>query len=231
MHATLECTACHLNNKFKGTPAACFACHQADFTGTNNPPHAQTGMPHDCGICHSTTDWLNAKFNHNTYTNYPLTGMHVAVPCASVPREQPVCDHADRLLLLPQGGLRLDDQSQSRRVGVPDQLRPVPHNKRVESGVVRSLEDGISADRRAHLDVLRAVPRQQQLHDAADGLLRVPQGRLQWHHEPQPPAAGFPTNCLLCHTTTSWTDCHLQPLQQRFRSPARTPLFPALNAT
>ena len=48
----------------------------------DNPPHVQTGLPHDCGVCHSTTDWLNAKFDHNAFTSYPLTGMHATVQCA-----------------------------------------------------------------------------------------------------------------------------------------------------
>jgi hypothetical protein len=81
MHATLECVSCHINNKYKGTPAACFGCHQADFTNSKNPPHVQTGLPHDCGICHTTAAWLNAKFDHTAYTTYPLTGRHVTVPC------------------------------------------------------------------------------------------------------------------------------------------------------
>ena len=81
-HATLPCTACHLNNVFKGTPATCFGCHATDFTSTNNPPHVQLGLPHDCSTCHTTTNWLNAKFDHALYANYPLTGMHATLTCA-----------------------------------------------------------------------------------------------------------------------------------------------------
>ncbi len=81
MHATLECTACHINNKFKGTPASCYACHQKEFTATTNPPHVVSGMPHDCGLCHTTSTWLGAKFDHSAYTNYPLTGMHLNLQC------------------------------------------------------------------------------------------------------------------------------------------------------
>jgi len=81
MHATLECTACHANNHFKGTPSACFSCHQKDWTSTSNPPHAQTNFPHDCGVCHSTTDWQSARFDHAAYTGYALTGMHATLTC------------------------------------------------------------------------------------------------------------------------------------------------------
>ena len=81
-HTTLACTACHINNVFKGTPATCYGCHASDFASSNNPPHAQLGLPHECSDCHSTTNWLNATFNHTLYTNFPLTGAHATVPCA-----------------------------------------------------------------------------------------------------------------------------------------------------
>ncbi|KAA6456497.1 hypothetical protein DYQ86_25530 [Acidobacteria bacterium AB60] len=80
-HATLECTACHINNVFNNTSAQCYSCHTSDFINTNNPPHVKLGLPKDCGQCHSTSDWLNATFNHNT-TSFPLTGAHTNVACA-----------------------------------------------------------------------------------------------------------------------------------------------------
>ena len=80
-HATLECTACHIGGKFQGTPASCYGCHAKDFNATNSPPHVQVGFSQQCQICHDTTTWLNAKFDHST-TSYPLIGKHVNVPCA-----------------------------------------------------------------------------------------------------------------------------------------------------
>jgi hypothetical protein len=82
MHATLPCASCHVNNVFAGTPTDCFTCHMADFTNSNNPPHAQLGLPHTCADCHSTSTWLNAKFDHALYAHYPLTGGHATVACA-----------------------------------------------------------------------------------------------------------------------------------------------------
>jgi hypothetical protein len=82
VHATLDCTACHVGNNFKGTPATCYGCHQKDFTGTTNPSHVQAGFPHDCGVCHSSLAWSPATFNHSTFTNFPLTGAHATLQCA-----------------------------------------------------------------------------------------------------------------------------------------------------
>ena len=82
-HATLECTACHIGGKFKGTPADCYGCHAKDFATTTNPNHVQAAFPQQCQICHTTTSWLGATFDHNQYTKFPLTGAHVNVPCNS----------------------------------------------------------------------------------------------------------------------------------------------------
>ena len=83
MHAKLACTACHLNGKFQGTPVDCYSCHMQDFNGTNNPSHVTANFPHDCGTCHTTISWMGATFDHTKFTNFPLTGAHMTVPCAS----------------------------------------------------------------------------------------------------------------------------------------------------
>lgn len=81
VHATLPCAACHSSN-FQTPGASCINCHLKDFNGTTNPNHAQAAFPQDCGICHNTSTWTQVTFNHNTFTNFPLTGAHAGVPCA-----------------------------------------------------------------------------------------------------------------------------------------------------
>ena len=81
-HARLDCLACHVGGQFKGTPANCYACHAKDYNATQDPNHAQAGFPTDCGTCHTTASWAGAKFDHNTFTKFPLTGAHVNVPCS-----------------------------------------------------------------------------------------------------------------------------------------------------
>ncbi len=61
-HAATECTACHVNRVFKGTPTECVACHEestihAGLFGT------------DCANCHTPNAWQPAKL---TYHNFPL---------------------------------------------------------------------------------------------------------------------------------------------------------------
>ncbi len=78
MHATLDCQACHVNGNISSS--SCVSCHLKDYNGTNNPNHPAAGIPQQCEICHTTSGWVPATFNHNL-TGFPLTGAHVKVPC------------------------------------------------------------------------------------------------------------------------------------------------------
>lgn len=80
VHATQACSACHVNNIYKGTPRTCVGCHQTQYTSTRNPNHIVAGFPTTCDSCHRPTDatWLQGTFNH---TRFPITGRH-NVACA-----------------------------------------------------------------------------------------------------------------------------------------------------
>jgi hypothetical protein len=72
-HASLECSKCHLNNVFTAIDPICFSCHSKD-----DAHNGQFGT--DCSMCHSTTAWLPATFDHSR-TKFPLTGAHVSLDC------------------------------------------------------------------------------------------------------------------------------------------------------
>ena len=72
-HASLDCSQCHENLVFTSLPTDCYSCHAKDDAHSG-----QFGT--DCSMCHSTTAWLPATFDHSL-TNFPLTGAHVGVDC------------------------------------------------------------------------------------------------------------------------------------------------------
>ena len=74
-HASVQCSACHVNGVYKGTPKNCFACHADD-----DAHGGQFGT--DCGSCHKPTTWQDATFDHNN-TGFPLAGRHAGVSCSS----------------------------------------------------------------------------------------------------------------------------------------------------
>jgi hypothetical protein len=81
-HRGVACGSCHAGGVYNGLSTACIACHQNDYDGTNDPPHASSGFPTNCTQCHSTTSWSGADFNHSA-TSFPLTGAHLSASCNS----------------------------------------------------------------------------------------------------------------------------------------------------
>lgn len=82
VHVNTSCTQCHANNRYAGTPTDCYSCHIAAYQRTTNPNHITAMFPTTCQTCHTTVQWAGARFDHNTYTNFPLTGAHASVACA-----------------------------------------------------------------------------------------------------------------------------------------------------
>jgi nitrate/TMAO reductase-like tetraheme cytochrome c subunit len=81
-HASVECSSCHVNNRFKGLPNNCFHCHQKDFSSAKSPDHSVARFSHDCLTCHTMNGWQPSSFEHQR-TGFPLTGAHAAIECTS----------------------------------------------------------------------------------------------------------------------------------------------------
>jgi hypothetical protein len=82
VHATQACSACHGSTPLTAANATCVSCHLKNYNATTNPNHLTLAFPQTCDICHSTTAWQPATFDHSK-TVFPLTGAHTAVACAN----------------------------------------------------------------------------------------------------------------------------------------------------
>jgi len=81
-HAAVDCDACHkggAESRFTTMSTECYSCHQSDFVKTTTPNHISANFPVTCDNCHSTDNWLNAKFDHNL-VGFPLTNAHAVPP-------------------------------------------------------------------------------------------------------------------------------------------------------
>ena len=83
------CTDCHVSNNYslQVAPTACgtAGCHLTTWQQTNDPAHATAGPAFalaNCSTCHTTAGWGTANFDHSS-TGWPLTGTHVTTPCTS----------------------------------------------------------------------------------------------------------------------------------------------------
>jgi hypothetical protein len=82
-HSTANCTACHINNVYKGTSRTCYPCHKTEYDHTTNPSHVAAGFPTACDNCHKNSDatWTLGKFTHSAF---PITsGRHSGNACSA----------------------------------------------------------------------------------------------------------------------------------------------------
>ena len=75
-HLRITCSRCHGVGQFQALPAACVACHQADYDATADPNHAAAGFPTDCAACHTTSRWSGARFDHDRLFFPIYSGKH-----------------------------------------------------------------------------------------------------------------------------------------------------------
>ena len=84
-HAVVDCAACHTAKtprlkrlRTAGAPPPgqqdCRSCH-AD-------PH-EGALKNACASCHTTSGWTSTAVSFHQKTDFPLTGRHISVPCAS----------------------------------------------------------------------------------------------------------------------------------------------------
>ena len=204
-HATLPCSACHMNNIFKGTPATCFGCHATDFANSKNPPHVQLGLPHDCGTCHSTTDWLNAKFDHAVYAHYPLTGMHAALSCAqchtnnnytSTPTDCYSCHRADYAGTTSPNHVAAGFPTNCSLCHSTNGWSPSTFDHSTTKFPLTGAHITVACTQCHTNNNYTTLPTTCYGCHQAD---------YNGTNSPAHAAAGFPTDCTLCHNTASWT--------------------------
>jgi len=76
-HVGRQCSDCHQGTTV-GASQDCYSCHQQNYNEATG--HLAQAYPLECTLCHNTTTWDDADFNHNT-TNFPLTGAHIGTEC------------------------------------------------------------------------------------------------------------------------------------------------------
>jgi hypothetical protein len=81
-HAAVDCDSCHkgaANSKFQTMPTDCYSCHASDYKRASSPNHLTAKFSITCEQCHSTDNWMGAKFDHSA-VGFPLTGGHAMPP-------------------------------------------------------------------------------------------------------------------------------------------------------
>jgi hypothetical protein len=74
LHVNVACEECHVSRAYRGTPAACVACHAQDDVHKG-------GLGKECAACHNPNGWRYWQFDHGQATRFALEGAHAKVDC------------------------------------------------------------------------------------------------------------------------------------------------------
>lgn len=202
-HAKLQCDQCHTKGNFNLSSTACVSCHLKDYQGTNNPSHVSAGFPQQCEMCHSTTNWTSAKFNHAA-TGWPLTGFHATMQCSQ-------CHTNGNFGLTSRAcvSCHLTDYQNTNNPnhvagGFPQQC-DVCHSTAAWSPASFNHNNTSFPLTGAHTKVVCANCHVNNNYTTLPtDCFGCHKADYQGTNSPNHVAAGFPTTCALCHTTATW---------------------------
>ncbi len=203
-HATLACSSCHAGAPLTAANTACSSCHLTDFQKTTNPNHASVGFPTDCSLCHSTTSWAGATFDHST-TGFALTGAHATLACSSCHLGNTVLTSANTAC----AACHLTDYKNTTNPnhvasGFPQQC-DVCHSTTAWSPSSFNHNNTAFPLTGAHTTVACANCHINGVYAGTPtDCYSCHKTDYQGVTNPNHVAAGFPTTCQTCHTTTSW---------------------------
>ena len=113
---------------------------------------------------------------------------------------------ADDLRRLPPGEVQRDHEPETLVGRVPDHLRNLPHHGAVAGGGIQPQHcHQVPADRKAHHRAVRLTATSTTSSRArATTCVGCHLAKYNATTTPAHAAAGFPTTCEICHTTTQW---------------------------
>ncbi|MCP5087293.1 MAG: cytochrome C [Rhodobacteraceae bacterium] len=73
LHVVVPCESCHATAAFKEVETKCAGCHEDVFHDGR--------LGETCGNCHNPNGWAHWVFDHDTDTDFRLTGAHGGLDC------------------------------------------------------------------------------------------------------------------------------------------------------
>jgi hypothetical protein len=205
-HLPLPCGACHKREegaypsgravavRYKGLGTECVACHRDPHRGAFDTP---------CATCHSPESWRVTSRAFHQASNFPLEGRHLTVPCASchlngVVKGTPTACYDCHWIR------RQDDRYRTQLGGqCQDCHRPISWTAVIwDHGAQTGMP--LSAVHRAL--GCEGCHRNQRFVGTAPDCVSCHLADYQRTTSPNHAAAGFPTDCDLCHkpSQSSW---------------------------
>ena len=202
-HAGQDCNACHSSGVFRGRSSACSSCHIERYNGTTDPNHAQAFFPTDCSLCHTPAGWEGATFNHSG-TGFPLAGSHLGLNCNACHGDGVYRGRSTACVSCHLANYNATTDPNHAQAGFPTDCA-LCHNTTSFAGATFNHSATAFPLTGSHAGLLCSA-----CH--SDGVYKgKPTACYSCHRtayenvaDPNHRAAGFSTECNLCHNTTSF---------------------------
>jgi NMD protein affecting ribosome stability and mRNA decay len=202
-HAKLQCDQCHSNGNFNLTTTACVSCHLKDFQGTTNPNHMTTGIPQQCEICHTTSAWQPATFDHSK-TAFPLTGAHAQVACAQCHTNGNYNLTTTACVACHLKDFQGTTSPNHATAGIPQQCEVCHSTSAWQPATFDHSKTGFPLTG-AHVSVTCAQCHTNGNYNlSSTTCVSCHLKDFQGTNNPNHTTAGFPQQCEICHTTSNW---------------------------
>ncbi|HEX4997608.1 MAG TPA: hypothetical protein VFY29_05255 [Terriglobia bacterium] len=203
-HSSASCTDCHMGGRFAGTPQDCYSCHSANFTSAINPNHVSSAFPTNCAICHGTTRWTPAAYDHSR-TRFPLLGAHASATCVSCHASGPYTGTPTACAACHLAQFTATTSPNHVAANFPQDCQ-LCHSTTQWPGATFNHSGTRFPLTGAHTNVACV-----NCH-VGGTYAGTPTDCYSCHAtefntvtSPNHKAAGFPTTCASCHTTTTWS--------------------------
>jgi NMD protein affecting ribosome stability and mRNA decay len=201
-HAKLQCDQCHKGN-YNLTTATCVSCHLTDYQGTKSPNHISSGFPQQCEVCHSTSGWTPATFDHSK-TGWALTGLHAPVACTLCHTNNNYSLTTTACVACHLKEYQATTSPNHVSVGFPQQC-DVCHTTAGWTLATFNHNNTSFPLTGAHTTVACANCHVNNNYTTLPtDCYSCHKAEYQGASNPNHAAAGFPTTCGTCHTTAAW---------------------------
>ncbi|MFC1549851.1 hypothetical protein ACFL46_00980 [Candidatus Neomarinimicrobiota bacterium] len=220
-HRQVLCNECHREVpmiQFSYLSTDCYSCHEQNYINTDNPNHAKAHFNFECTDCHTTSSpsWLPAKFNHQSYTGYPLSGSHSIVSCNQCHQAEyngtsqdcATCHLEDFEMT---GGVRYPNAPAHTQNTFYTQNCEDCHFTTTwsDASIDHNLTDfaltgqhNVVACNECHAINNYDLPQNCEECHIPNGIAQTNNTNSSFNHD----SHNLPDDCTLCHDTQSWTD-------------------------
>ena len=202
-HAAVSCDRCHGDGVYRGKPTACAACHQADFAATRTPPHAASGFPTDCTMCHTVKAWSGATFNHDL-TAFALTGAHRTAPCGRCHTNGVYRGLNSACVSCHQANYAATTRPPHAASGIPTACATCHGTSAWLGSAFDHSVTGFPLAGAHKAVACLTCHADGVYHGKSSACVSCHQAQYAATTAPAHAASGFPTNCETCHGVVSW---------------------------